>query len=133
MTAKQLKLTDDQHEGLVKTLAFLREHPNFKQHKIREKYLYKLNGFVFSMCWWNWTPDGWECGSAHCIGGTSEYLMGKRIWAERNYDNNKTISCLFFPHGVKGAYDATPIQAADVLEHYLMTGEENWKEIINVV
>lgn len=129
-TAHDLGLNDDQYEGLCQTLDLLR-HVGYKRRHIDNidtKYVYELKGqsFDFSMICWDVTPYG-RCNTAHCLGGTAEHLMKKSLWPELGENSSQALYQLFYPHNVEGAFDATPKQAADALEIYLMTGCDGYE------
>ncbi len=129
-TAQELNLTPDQYEGLVRTVKYLRENTKlFKYEEIALRPTYRLKNFVFSMNWWNFAPTP-KCGTARCIGGTAEYLMKKVLWKNQWPGGNTTLHEIFYPDNVDGAYYASPSQAADVVENYLLTGQDTWAEVI---
>ncbi len=132
-TAKELDLTDDQYEGLVRTLDLLRHTPSQSFSNEIAYNLFKLKGhaFFFSMTYWNFKWAG--CNTAHCLGGTADHLMGKKLWKMDAVEDScsENLHRLFYPSHVQEAFAATPTQAADALEYYLTTGEEAWKMVMD--
>lgn len=130
LSARKLKLTQDQYCGLVKTLALLEsgalDHEN-KEYDIAS----------FDMNHWIWPYSGvtTNCGSVCCIGGTAATVMGNRnlygIAGTRMIGTE--LMNVFYPGGeVSGnkrthrGWAATPKEAAMVLRHYLETGKADW-------
>lgn len=82
--------------------------------------------------------DEWEkvegdCGTAACIGGWTSRLFGAshKGSADRLGLTAKQASRLFYPYDgylkdYASAFDATPAQAAAVIDHLLNTGEVDW-------
>lgn len=81
----------------------------------------------------------WHCGAAACIGGWCELIFTGTSYETEDRNVGALIGLtgsqhnhLFYPHvpddleGTWSPYDATPRQAAAVLDHLLNTGEVDW-------
>lgn len=121
LSAAELKLTENQRCGLLKTLAYL-EHGKLDGEHWRDK----TRPSYFTMETW-----GGECGTACCIGGSAEALMGTRhIFAKhRNGGAPTELYRLFYPSDTDAKHSgwkSSPSQAAVALRGYLETGKADW-------
>jgi len=113
-SAKELGLTEEQHDTLIKTLAL------FEEGKVPPE-MFNMNRVGHP-----------ECGTPGCILGWSKTISmsvydrteGRRGWFPHELDR------LFFPSITSayeiGAYMATPKQAATALRGYLETAHTDW-------
>lgn len=82
-----------------------------------------------------------DCGTAACIGGWARALLRRHVYSidELAPDlglTKREATALFYPGSGdsmwapmsdgRSPYDATPAQAANVLDHYLATGRIDW-------
>ncbi len=65
------------------------------------------------------------CGTVRCIGGTADWLIGKPVFLNKHAVGT-VLHTLFYPKDAAG-WRATPQHAADVIEHYLLTGKVDWR------
>lgn len=115
-------MNDDQREALNAALVWLRTE-DAKLH--------------FNMEHWRYRNA--ECGTVMCIGGYAEYyLEGKYQNTLETYfrANDTEFNRLFFPFEDEWFADniyhyssVTPEIAANVLSHFLTTGEIDWAKV----
>lgn len=128
LSARALRLNEDQRCGLIKTLALL-------EAGLIGPGRYEHTG-GFDMAVW-----GGDCGSVCCLGGTAEAVMGDKIFHDPHKSGRwhpalrpKTrvgklpeIYNLFFPMSLKtNPYNASTKQAALALRGFLETGKTDW-------
>lgn len=104
-----LGITDVQHADLVRTLGRM------------ERMETPADRFDMRTCG---APDS----GTGCILGWARGRYGNIAWpsAHEILDRADSLSRLFFPHHVPGAYGANVEQGAFALRSYLSTGEANW-------
>ena len=124
LSAEALDLTHRQRDALVMALRFLEGK--------------KVRTVNFDMSCWHMPVlmKGGQCGTAVCVGGLAEMLIGEPVFTDR--DGNCVIpyelSCLFFPGHVRSCdewSDLKPRQAALALRRYLETGTDGWREALS--
>jgi hypothetical protein len=69
----------------------------------------------------------WNCGTAQCIGGACELLMGKHV---EEHVFSVSLYPLFYPWQVRDWNDITADKAVRAIDNFLMTGEPKWDEIM---
>jgi len=118
-TAEQLRITEERHAALVKTLDLMEagkiihiDSENLN-HMTGESETYTGH---FNMAVWNATQD---CGTAACIGGTAE-LVGNVKFSGPDIPSD--LEDLFYDY----SGDPTVAQGAAALRNYLTHGLASW-------
>jgi hypothetical protein len=134
LTAQALGLGEDELVALIATLALLeggrvRHLPDVGVYESYWDAVPPAPKF-FNMN--HWAVEAHGCGTACCIGGTADALLGRRHFEQRAHqlaDQGRTqLLDLFYPHSFRG-YDysrITPAQAAAQLRKYLTKGTHDW-------
>jgi len=83
-----------------------------------------------------------ECGTIACIGGWVGIYMNLGVEATHKMvcSSYGPIRALYFPDrdktfpicGKKDAYTASPTQAAQAIDNFLLTGEPKWDEVMEL-
>ncbi len=124
LTAEDLRITEAQHDALIKTLRAF-ERGDMKYVSIYcegDPDSLKFDG-LFNMEVWH---ARYECGTVACIGGTAELLSGQ----EDLFDpiRSTELDDLLYPRGVDWAR-LTEVHAETALRNYLTTGSPRWIEV----
>ncbi len=110
MTAKDLRIRDNEHAALITTLYAL------ERGELDDK---------FDMdTWWAETP----CGSIGCIAGWAWHFMRGRKISFDEFTMYATLDELFVP--ALGTYSINTAQAASALRNYLTHGKPMWEEVL---
>lgn len=93
-----------------------------------------VEGEVFNMAWWNESfchvDRGYGCGTARCIGGTMEWLLGEGSNLSE-LPTEAPINKLFFPHDIEGKWeDLTTDHAIAAIDNFLYYGKPKWKQVV---
>lgn len=118
MTADQLRINEDQHEGLLKVLKQLETGKLDK--KFNMNYWFRV--FSFEK----------ECGTTACIGGWANSLMGRNVfenpaWLKSHYDER--LKDLLFPDN-EMLFSKNTSKGAHALRNYLTRGDADWPGVM---
>jgi len=122
-TAKELGLTKQQHEGLVKTLELL------ETSFVKRICIFEGEKSRFDMGTWSrWDYN--RCQTVRCIGGWANTLVkdcfsSNQLYSKANATQQRELCILFYPNDEAG-WKATVDQAAIALRGYLTTGKVDW-------
>lgn len=130
LSPSKLGLTDRQFAALLGTRALLasgvlKHEPNLNSNDVEGK--------VFNMAWWNENFCHVEggCGTARCIGGTMDWLLGEDSYLF-DHPSDALISKLFLPDELKGFQweDLTNDHAVAAIDNFLYYGKPKWKQVV---
>jgi hypothetical protein len=128
-SAKELGLTDIEHESLVTVLGML------ERGELRYEPAYRApsmpNGFHMAP-----HVERTDCGTVACIAGWANIVSGHQAFRLKDMAKMWLRSSVFAKDAAKVRLfrgmvigDETPEMAAQALRNYLATGESNWPEV----
>lgn len=123
LSAAELRLSEAEHGALIQVLGM------FERGEIVDwpgvyggKPCSIPNAFNMRM---------WECGTAHCIGGWAQHVLGTNtLHARTSPIYTDALSQLFYPVTNIPMFEITVAQATRALSNYLTTGAPRWAEAI---
>lgn len=142
LSAKELRIKNDMHAGLITLLGMLRRGefelfpvPHGYSDNYRRQSLSTRQNCVlakrepprlFSMVYWASMFDG--CGTVRCMGGTLETILHRSV--REDAEKNEQLNLLFYDAAATMWCVPTLDECAEVLAVYLRTGRSEWAKVL---
>lgn len=116
-TSNELGIEPWIYTGLIEVLRMLES-----EELIHKTFPHREPGEWFNMSHWESIST---CGTARCIGGWVEHIMGRKL-PDYGNDIPSKLDNLFYPPSIEYYKHITTKQAAHALRTYLETGIPDW-------